>query len=105
MQARDQERNHPQPGDLGRARETRREREDEAPGIPEPDEIMRWATAAFLAAAALLGLVVLVAILTFALEPPAWVQMVMGVAMAAGAVFFWWLVTSALRKDDAQRRR
>ena len=96
------DRNQSHPGDLTRAQEAR-ERSPQAPipGTPEPDEVMRWVTAAFVAAAALLGLVVLVAIIAFALQPPGWVQMLLGIAMAGGAVFFAWLVASALRKDDS----
>ncbi len=105
VHAMDQERNHPQP-ELRRAPETRRRRDEvEVPGVPQPDELMRWVTAAFLAAAALVGLVVLAAILTFALQPPGWLQVVLGVVMAAGAAFFAWLVASALGKDDTPRRR
>ena len=101
----DQDRNRPQP-DMGRAPASRRrDGREEIPGVPRPDEVVRWATAAFLAAAALLGLVVLAAVLTFALEPPAWIQVVIGVVMAAGAAFFAWLIASALRKDDPQGRR
>ena len=98
----DQDRNHhAQPGELRRPQGVDRS----APGAPQADEVMRWVTAAFVAAAALLGLVVLVAILAFALQPPGWVQMLLGVAMAGGAVFFAWLVASALRKDDTPRQR
>lgn len=102
----DHDRNHSQP-ELGGASPSpgRRERRDDVPGVPKPDELVRWVTAAFLAGAALLGLVVLAAVLTFALQPPGWIQIVVGVVMAAGAVFFAWLIASALRKDEAQRRR
>lgn len=101
----DQDRNRPQP-DLGRSpAPRRRDGRDEIPGVPKPDEVVRWVTAAFLAAAALLGLVVLAAILTFALQPPGWLQIVIGVVMAGGAAFFAWLIASALRKDDPQGRR
>lgn len=106
MQAMEHERNQSHPGDSTRAREARERSHQAIPGTPEPDEVMRWVTAAFVAAAALLGLVVLVAIIAFALQPPGWVQMLLGIAMAGGAVFFAWLVASALRKDDtgADRR-
>lgn len=101
MQAMEHDRNHAQPNELSRAsaRETR------VPGAPEPDEVMRWITAGVVAAAALLGLVVLVAIASLALQPPGWVQVILGVLMAAGAVVFAWLVASALRKDDTTTRR
>jgi uncharacterized membrane protein len=102
----DQDRNQSQPEfTRAAASSPRRDRSDEIPGVPKPDELMRWVTAAFLAGAALLGLVVLAAVLTFALDPPDWLQIVVGVVMAAGAVFFAWLIASALRKDDSPRSR
>ena len=104
MQAMDQDRNHPASADVRRARGTESGRA-QVPGTPQADEVIRWVTAGFLAAAALLGLVVLVAILTFALQPPGWLQMVLGVLMVAGAVVFAWLVASALRKDDDNLKR
>ncbi|HEV2756947.1 MAG TPA: hypothetical protein VG318_14365 [Actinomycetota bacterium] len=101
----DQDRNHPQPELRAPAAPRPRDRNDEIPGVPKPDELMRWVAAAFLAGAALLGLLVLASILAFALDPPVWIQVVLGVVMACGAVFFAWLVQSALRKDETQRRR
>ena len=70
------------------------------PGAPEPSAVVRWVAAGFVAAAALLGLVVLVLLISVALQPPRWVQMVLGVAMAIGTAVFAWLVASALRDDD-----
>jgi hypothetical protein len=67
---------------------------------PESGDVMRWVAAGIVATAALLGLVVLVAIIAYALQPPGWLQMVLGVVMAAGAAMFAWLLASALRKDD-----
>lgn len=73
------------------------------PDAPEPDDVMRWVAAGIVAAAALLGLLVLVAMIFYALQPPGWLQIVLGVAMVGGTVFFAWLLASALRKDDADR--
>jgi threonine/homoserine/homoserine lactone efflux protein len=66
---------------------------------------MRWVAAGVVAAAALLGLLVLVAMVVYVLQPPGWLQMVLGIAMTAGACFFAWLLASALRKDDRDPRR
>lgn len=93
MQAIEQEGNEPRPTS---ARPLR----DAGPsGPPESSDVMRWVAAGIVAAAALLGLVVLVAIVVYALQPPGWLQIVVGVAMVAGTVFFAWLLASALRKD------
>lgn len=94
MQAMEHNRNDPQPA------EPRRVADRGATGAPESDDVMRWVAAGIVSAAALLGLVVLVAIVAYALQPPGWVQMILGVAMAAGTAVFAWLLASALRKDD-----
>lgn len=91
VQAMEQQRNDPQRSARGLA----------DPGVPESDDVVRWVAAGIVAAAALLGLVVLVTIVVYALQPPGWLQTVLGLALAAGAVFFAWLLASALRKDDA----
>lgn len=96
MQAMGQERNDPQ-------RTAPRPVPDNTSVAPEPEDLVRWVTAGIVAAAALLGLAVLVSIIAFALQPPGWLQMVLGVGMVAGAVFFAWLLASALRKDDVDR--
>jgi ABC-type Na+ efflux pump permease subunit len=102
VQAMGQERNDPQ-------RTAPRPVPDPASAAPEPEDLVRWVTAGIVAAAALLGFAVLAAILAFMLEPPGWVQTILGLAMVAAAVFFAWLLASALRKDDgdqaASRRR
>lgn len=102
MQAMEENRNEPQRGAARPAPE--RARTD----VPASGDVVRWVTAGAVAAAALLGLVVLVSLIVYVLEPPGWLQTVLGVGMAAGAVFFAWLLASALRKSDAEadpRRR
>ncbi len=101
MQATKQDRNDP------RSTRPRRVADRVPAGAPEPDDVVRWVAAGVVAAAALLGLLILVAIVAYALQPPGWLQMVLGVAMAAGAAVFAWLLAAALRKDDRppQRRR
>lgn len=98
MQAMEQDRNEPQ-------RIGPRRLPDRPPEIPESEDVVRWVAAGVVAAAALLGLLVLVAIVAYVLEPPGWVQMVLGVAMAVGATVFAWLLASALRNDDRDRAR
>ena len=46
-------------------------------------------------AAATIGIVILVFLIALALQPPAWVQIVIGVGLALGATVFTWLVASA----------
>lgn len=97
VQAMEQDRNEPQGSAPRRLR-------DAAPApAPETDDVMRWVAAGIVAAAALLGLVVLVAMVFYALQPPGWLQTVLGVVMVAGTVFFAWLLAAALRRDEAER--
>lgn len=101
VQAMEQDRNEPQ-------RVPPRRLAERSAAEPQSEDVMRWVAAGIVAAAALLGLVVLVAMIVYALQPPGWLQMVLGVVMAAGAAFFAWLLASALRKDDTEipeRRR
>ncbi len=99
MQAMEQNRNDPQRSEAARAYP----RPD--PVAPESSAVVRWAAAGIVAAAALLGSVVLVFLIALALQPPLWVQLVLAVAMAVGAVVFAWLVAAALRDDDASQGR
>ncbi len=50
-------------------------------------------------AAATIGVVILVFLLALALQPPAWVQIAVGVGLALGAAVFTWLVASAWRSS------
>jgi phosphate/sulfate permease len=60
-----------------------------------PPEV-RWGVGCLVAFAAIIGTLVLVFLISFALEPPAWLQVVIGVALAVGGAFFAWLVASGL---------
>jgi hypothetical protein len=44
----------------------------------------------------MVGVLALVILVALVLQPPAWVQVVMGVGMAAGAVMLAWVVAAAL---------
>jgi threonine/homoserine/homoserine lactone efflux protein len=70
---------------------------------------VRWGVGCLVAGAALVGVVILVLLVAIALSPPTWVQVVLGVLLAAGGAALAWLVASALRsgRDDADafRRR
>ena len=46
-------------------------------------------------AAATIGIAILVFLVALALQPPAWLQIVIGVGLALGAAVFTWLVASA----------
>jgi hypothetical protein len=75
----------------------------------EPDfnrQVGKWVVAAIIACAALLGGFTLVAAVVVFVELPSWAEVVIGVAMALGAVGFAWLVASAIdssRHDRSDR--
>lgn len=46
-------------------------------------------------AAATIGIAILVFLIALALQPPAWVQILIGAGLAVGAAVFTWLVASA----------
>ena len=70
----------------------RAERDEEVLTRPE----VRWGVGCLVAAAAMVGLLALVLIVALVLQPPAWVQVVMGLGMVAGAVVLAWVVAAAL---------
>lgn len=60
-----------------------------------------WGVGCLVASLSTVGLLILVALVAIALEPPTWVQVVLGVALAVGGAVFAWLIASALgqRRD------
>jgi hypothetical protein len=70
----------------------RAEKDEEVLTRPE----VRWGVGCLVAAAAMVGVLALVFVIALVLQPPAWVQVVLGVGMAVGAVVLAWLVASAL---------
>lgn len=66
---------------------------------------VRWGVGCLIAASALTGMLILVLLLTFALEPPVWVQVAIGVALVGGGALLAWLVASALGQSRGDGRR
>jgi len=64
---------------------------------------MRWVIGVVVGLTAMVGLMILVALVSIALEPPAWLQIVMGVVLVAVACLLTWLVASALGQRDRLR--
>lgn len=56
----------------------------------------RWGLGCLVGAAALTGIAILVLLVAATLEPPAWLQVVLGVGLVAGGGVLTWLVVSAL---------
>ena len=65
-------------------------------------DLGRWAVAFAVGGAATIGVVILVFLVALALQPPTWVQVVLGVVMAVGAAIFTWLVANAWGSADGR---
>ena len=70
------------------------------PASPTPPQVqketaVRWGIGCLVGAVALIGVLLLSALISFYLQPPAWVQVVLGVVLALGAVVLAWLVATA----------
>jgi hypothetical protein len=63
---------------------------------------VRWGLGCLVGAAALSGMVILVLLVAYALQPPTWVQIVLGVGLVAGGGLLTWLVGSALGQSRAR---
>ena len=65
---------------------------------------VRWTLGCFVAMAALTGTLILFFLVAIALEPPTWVQVVLGVLLAAGGAALAWLVAAALGQRSGRPR-
>ena len=63
-------------------------------------QFARWGFATFVATVALTGLLILAAVIAVALEPPGWLQLLLGVVLAVGSAALAWLIASAFRSRD-----
>lgn len=63
-----------------------------------------WMVGCAVGAAATIGIVILVFLVALALQPPAWVQIVLGGLLAVGGAIFTWLVASAWRPVERAER-
>jgi hypothetical protein len=67
---------------------------------------VRWGLGCLLGATAMLGLFILTLLVALALQPPAWVQVLTGIALvAAGATLAWLIATALGRSRETDDRR
>ncbi|MDQ3987514.1 MAG: hypothetical protein M3280_13580 [Actinomycetota bacterium] len=66
---------------------------------------MRWGVGCLVAGVALLGVVLLVGVISFYVQPPTWVQILVGAVVALGAVVLAWLVAAAVGRARAEPER
>lgn len=62
----------------------------------------RWGVGILVGVAAMVGMLILVLLIAIALQPPAWVQVALGVGLVAGGGFLTWLVAAALGRSREQ---
>ena len=74
-------------------------REGNAPVEPDIQTGIQWGIGCLVGGAALTGALILVLLVSFAAQPPAWLQIVLGVALVGGALCLSWLFSSALRRS------
>jgi hypothetical protein len=68
---------------------------------PDSREVVSWAVAVLLAAAALIGAVSVLAVIVWAVgDVPGWVTLLLGGGLAVGAAAFAWILARALRSRD-----
>jgi hypothetical protein len=68
---------------------------------PDSRAVVSWAVAVLLAAAALIGVVSVLAVIVWAVgDVPGWVTLVLGGGLALGATAFAWMLARALRARD-----
>jgi hypothetical protein len=82
-------------GSLKRRREER--------GEASVDAALSWTVGCLVGAAAIVGTLILVLVVTFAVQPPGWVQAVLGIALLCGGALLAWLVASAFRQARSRR--
>jgi Flp pilus assembly protein TadB len=75
-------------------------REEDGPMRPE----VRWTIGIVVGLTAMTGLLILVVLVALALEPPAWLQIAMGVFLVGVACVLAWLVSAALADRDRRLR-
>lgn len=76
--------------------------EQSEPKDPFERPEVRWGVGCLTALTAVVGLMILVFLVAIALEPPDWLQVLMGIGLVAGGAALAWLVATALGrgKDD-----
>ena len=69
------------------------EQETEERSLPAE---VRWTVGCLVATLSTIGVLILVALVAIALEPPTWVQVLLGAGLAVGGAVFAWLIATAL---------
>jgi hypothetical protein len=73
-----------------------------APGEKTLPAEVRWTVGCLVATLSTVGVLILVALVAIALEPPTWVQVLLGAGLAVGGAVLAWLIASALGERRAR---
>lgn len=74
-------------------------------GSDEPrTDVVRWGIGCAVGFAAMVGVAILVFLVALALQPPTWVQVVLGATLAVGAAILSWLVATAWSPTERKDR-
>lgn len=93
-------RGSPEERSLGKIDSTKAPQSD-----PPKDLAVQWGVGCLVGAVALIGVVLLSALIAFALQPPAWVQIVVGIVLTLGGAVLTWLVATAWGRARAEQDR
>ena len=79
-------------------------RSKDGSGAEPQTDVIRWGVGCAVGAAAMIGVAILVFLVALALQPPTWVQVVLGIVLAIGATVLAWLVARAWTPSDRKER-
>lgn len=74
--------------------------------MPSDDRVtseIHWGLGCLVAAAAMVGLLILTLLVALAFQPPQWVQVLLGIGLALGGAALAWLVASSLGRARSDR--
>ena len=63
-------------------------------------DVVRWGVGCALGVVALVGIATLVFLVSLVVQPPTWVQVVLGVILTVGAAIFTWLIVAAWQRTE-----
>lgn len=66
---------------------------------------VRWGLGCLLSGIAFTGVLIIVVLVAILLQPPAWVQIAVGLGIVAGAAIFSWILANALGRSAGRRTR
>jgi hypothetical protein len=66
---------------------------------------VQWGVGCLLGMTAMAGMLIIVLLVAIALEPPTWLQVLMGIGLVAVGAALTWLIATALARSKRQERQ